>query len=141
MRPSEFLIFTITGFLVWLLATAFYGVFGYVLVEGSFWTYVVNSALAAAAFGALFRGLVQSRRLGRRLWLAAAVAFAGPGLLAELAVFANMNAFFAQASPEALGRYAGFIAFVYLSLPAFAWPTQGRAIPRRVAAEAFAPRA
>jgi hypothetical protein len=130
MGPKDCLLLGLVGLFLWTLGAVYFGLTGGALIEGAFSFYVFNAAIAACAFGLIFRVTALGRGIPKRLWIPAAAAFAAPGLTLEFAVLANLDTLFADADPAMLGRYAGLVAFTYLVLPAFAWTAPNRAAQR-----------
>lgn len=117
-------LFGAAGLSAWILATVFYAGFGGRLIETAFWFYVLNAAIAAFAFSAIFRAVSRLARMPRQAVAMSALAFALPGLAAQMAVLARMDALFVQASPETLGRYCAFVVFAYALAPVLPWPAR-----------------
>lgn len=112
--------FALAGAVVWSAATLFYAAFAGGLIERAFWFYALNAGMAAGATLFFFHVTARLRRLSRRRWLAAAAAFAAPGLAGSAVVLALFHQLMPGLPPESLGRYGAFVVVAYGALAALA---------------------
>ena len=116
MSKQDWLLFSGVGLAGWLAATIFYLAFGAALLETSFWFYVLNAALNAAALWFGFRCACRLRRTPRTGQLLPALAFSLPGLICGPLVLLNFTALSTGSGPESLGRYGAFLVVAYVAV-------------------------
>jgi len=113
MKNRDVALLLVSGLLIWVVGTIYYGYRGPTILETSSLRYRIAFALSPLVSAGFCVSILWLRRISPMNWTSAMLLLAIPGMVGEAVVLSNLSVFMPRLHAASGGRYGAFLFATY----------------------------